>query len=137
MATLSTVPGAVRKVSLFKQSLKEINIIFDCLLIASKAWDRLVLIQQHGILPENLKSIGCSAKKLLVLFFITRVVWGNHDVKLCRCVAKDYELPYFLHKKHTEKLKIVKINWKTMANIVDFGVLRVPIPHLFVMNIIL
>ena len=43
---------------------------------------------------------------------------GNHDVKLCRCVAEDYKLLNFLHKTHTETLD-GKINWKTMNNIVQ------------------
>ena len=69
------------------------------------------------LLPENFKSVGCSTKKLWS--FITRVVWGNHGVKLCRFVAKDYELRYFLHKTLTETQMVKQTEKKTMHNIVQ------------------
>ena len=52
------------------------------------------------LFPEVSKSIWCSTKKLWS--FISRAVCENHDVKLCRCVGKDYELGIFFIK-HTQK----------------------------------
>ena len=42
-------PEQSEKYHFFKRSLKEINIISDCLLIARKAWNRLVIFQQRDI----------------------------------------------------------------------------------------
>ena len=38
-----------KNITSFKRSLKEINTISDCLLIARKKWNRHVIFQQHDI----------------------------------------------------------------------------------------
>ena len=39
-----------KNITFLKRSLKEMNIISDCLLIDRKAWNRHIIFQQHDIL---------------------------------------------------------------------------------------
>ena len=53
---------------IFKGSLKEINVISDCLLIARKAWNRLVIFQQREIASCKFKISCMFHKEVMVLY---------------------------------------------------------------------